>query len=545
MMIRSKLFVSLIATLFVASSAFAATVTVGPNGTFATINAALESLDYNDGQADVLVLESGVVFDEQVVPKGNAGADSTAFPRATGMSVAGFQAAVQSHSDPLTIRSQDSSNPAVITKTTSTPPASFYGMFPADPGDAFTAALVMCGVDITIEGVELRFGNHGGYFMNGMAADFTFQDCLFTHGTTNAQRAEDYCDWNNNYENHSDINPLIGLDNTYVFDGCLIDGLSQENGTDLFDSSFIWFHGYGNSTPVKDEVTTMAFSNCVMRNWDDIIYQSRGNSPIGSGPLSTVVEDCFSYNMPGQFMEFRGQQGSALYNRNVIQTSGNSGFRVRDRDQGQIRQADVVNNLFVSNGNGNIVQIENNGSTNGWTINVVNNTFYGYLTAINQEAGSNAACVLNVANNIFAGTGTAVNGAGFATITATLTNNGFFNNTADVVGAPSGGNNGAVAGDPGFAADSSGGFPAVGGPTDVNLVAAPLSGSDFTDRVGRQNFLPTSNSYIDGGSNAAYNVANYGDVDVDSLDARVQGASIDIGAQETGGQSVVTSWDMY
>ncbi|MCA9412276.1 MAG: hypothetical protein KC944_13760, partial [Candidatus Omnitrophica bacterium] len=59
----------------------ARTLVVRQNGTgnATTINQALEMLDYDDGEADLILIGPGE-YDEQLALKGNAGVDSQMFP---------------------------------------------------------------------------------------------------------------------------------------------------------------------------------------------------------------------------------------------------------------------------------------------------------------------------------------------------------------------------------------------------------------------------------------------------------------------------------
>ena len=345
----SRFFTFLFIGVLIAGSSFAATVYVP--GSAPTINGALELLDYQDGVDDIVIISPGI-YDEQVAPKANAGNDASAFPTSGGLSVANMQAAIQSHTDRLTLRGSDPNDPPVIRIDAATPAP--YGVFPGNPGDFFFSTFVYLGHDITMQNVELR-SNTADYAKNGMASNFVWQDCVLSNGSGDGGPGEDFCDYNNNLDNLSTNDPLIGLDNEYVYSNCIIDGSDVLDGNGArFGSSFVWWHGYGSSAPAGNAVGSgVAFDNCVVRYWDDIIHQFRAPSLGGTSgaPNGLLCQDCFFYST-GDIFNIDGSFADTTIIRNVVDGGDAPGrlFRNGTREgtaRGAISHTVCANNLLV------------------------------------------------------------------------------------------------------------------------------------------------------------------------------------------------------
>jgi hypothetical protein len=536
MMNLSRFFTLLILGAFVAGSSFAATVTVPGNAV--TINGALELLDYNDGEADTVIISPGT-YDEQVFPKGNAGADSTAFPSAGGLTTGAVQASVASHPDALTLRGSDPNNPPVIRIDTYLP--SPYGMFPGDPGDFFFSSFVYGAHDVTCVNIELR-SNPNDYAKNGMATNHVWQDCLFTNGSGDGGAGEDFCDYNNNFEFNSDQDPLIGLDNEYVYSNCIIDGedLLDGNGA-RFGNAFVWWHGYGTGAPARTaQGSGVTFDNCVIRHWDDIVHRvnsnqgGAGGTTPGSGLGPFTMQDCFLSDT-GAVLGIAGAQEDVTVNRNVYDVMSDHFVRLQDRD-GRFPSETYIfsNNITMDNGDGVAAFRVSNTVEATARIHIVNNTLLENSNssgAIRLEGGpSPAGAIVTIANNIIDGSATGLSSTGIRTtdtgLTVNLINNAIFDEVTAVDGTPSS-EVGTVTSAPGY---------------DSTTLVIPTS-PPTTRPV--QGYVPSGVDYVDGGDNASYTAISgvVGTADVDSTNAR--DTNPDIGAQETNGPSLVGGWDMY
>jgi hypothetical protein len=436
---------------------------------------------------------------------------------------------------------------------------SFYGLDYSDPSDAFFASIVVASRDVTLDGIEIRYvGTVAPYGINGQGSEWTFQDCLFSYRST-AGGMDDFFNMQNITRDLSVVDPLIGFDNTYVFDGCVLD-LTNPDNNDYLDHQFIYMGGLQAHAPAPSaNVQSCVFNNTIFRNAKGFIGEMRGHGTAGPDQLvlgwkDITISNCFAENMTVEDRAIFNPEGyTEGWNfLNNVMSVGHGVVDVSNRGGRGPGIMNFANNIFVGPGNAPashaILRMVNNGTGND--IKIINNTFFNYgLNPAILCTGAIPGTYL-IANNIFEGStevaqGIAIDGQNFATLTVSLVNNGFFNNTTNVNGVPSGGEAGSVTTDPAFTTDSTEGFPAVGGATELNVPDSPLSGSDFTDRVGRQNFIPTGAAYIDGGNNASYNVAEFGDFDVDRLNDRIGGSAIDIGAQETNGISAVVGWEQY
>ena len=511
---------------------WAATVSVP--GDTATINGALEMLDYNDGEDDLVLVGPGV-YDEQIFPKGNAGVDSSEFPSVENLSIQAIEDCIASHADRLEIRGSDPNFPPVIRIESASPES--YGFFPGELGRYFYSTVVMGAKDVLFTNIEVR-SNPDEYTINGSASNWVWQDCVFSNGSGSVGAGSDFCDYQNNRELNSDNNPDIGLDNEYVYSNCIIDGEDLLDGSGArFDNAFVWWHGYGGDTPPGEAVGSgVLLENCVIRNWgNDILFNFNSNGMGGTrGGLGPVtVQDCF-FSASQDLFSFRGACEDVVFIRNVIngeQAPGNEGgfaIRIRERNsslgaRGFTEDLVIANNLFV--GTEDFTQVylglQESVTTDEPNLFVVNNTFYDYevsqgVVFVTGPSGGN----LSVANNIFMATetgavGHAVN-VGNPTVNAIVENNLFWNNVTNLTDTSQTISSGNQYGNPGFIS------------TSVIIPDRPPV------PVLQQGFVPSSIFAIDAGSMQAYQVIGdvIGLLDVDSDNTRPTSGQIDIGAQE-------------
>ncbi|MCA9413139.1 MAG: hypothetical protein KC944_18135 [Candidatus Omnitrophica bacterium] len=549
MLNRIKVLCLLTLSLAVCSATFADTFTVRKDGSgnFTTIQAALESLDYNNGVNDVILIGPGV-YDQQFTANGDAGADSVRYPNVFNMTLATVEAAYASHPDSLTLKGENPNDPPVLTYISGADKTQQpYGMFPSDPSDFFEAGLVHCGNNVTYENVDIRHGSLG-YCMNGMSAGTVFEDCLFTNGTTASQGYDDFWDFNNNINITSAVNANIGADNEYTFNNCIWDGESVIDQS-IFGSTAVYFHGFDSFADPNTfyQIGGVAASGCIMRNWGDNIFQPRGREQKDRGIAYLTIEDCFSQNIP-RVATMHGAMETGLVNRCVFDISGgDDAIELSDRDGGLYATAIIANNIISGTSASNRSLRLRPNDTAGRTIiqtanwSVVNNTFYGYNGAgilTDGDVGlAGSSCTMTIANNILHGDGggaaIGVNHTATATggtLTINLVNNGFFGNGGgDVVGTVSS-NTGAVNADPAYSDGT-----ALSIPADTNWGVKPV-----------QQLNPTG-AYLGGGNDAAYSAiaGTVGAQDVDGSNPRTGGGDgIDIGAQENEPVAVL-DWNVY
>ena len=255
MLNRIKILCLLSLTLAVSTATFADVVTVRKDGSgnFLTIQAALESLDYNNGVDDTVIIGPGI-YDQQITANGDAGADSVRYPNVFNMTTATVQAAFASHTDNLTLQGENPNDPPVLTYITGVDKTQQpYGTFPNDPSDFFEASIVHCGNNVTYDNVEIRHGNIE-YCQNGMSRNTVYNDCLLTMGLPAGAGHDAHFNLNNNIEITSAVDPSIGADLGYTWNNCVWDGASTDDGS-LHDGDGLYFHGF-DSVPGGAEVGT-------------------------------------------------------------------------------------------------------------------------------------------------------------------------------------------------------------------------------------------------------------------------------------------------
>jgi len=493
------------------------------SGDATTINGALEMLDYNDGEDDVVLIGPGL-YSEQIKPKGNAGVDSTAFPVIFDLSLEKIEAAYSSHTDHLTLEGIESVAPPVITVVTGT--VDPYGFFPGDPGDYMTSALLLCGNGVTYKNLEIRHsgGGNATYAMNGQASGVVFEDCLFTNGLPEWAAHDDFCDYQTNAALTSIVNATVSADNDYTYLNCLMDGRSKIDGS-LFDSVFIWFHGFEEIVELAnvDPVGGVIFEGCTVRHWDNLIHEFRGRTGSGTGLAFSRIEDSFFEGVGGLF-EWRGSQGPGVFNRNVVKNLGTNeaAVRMRNRSQAMPSELTVANNLIVGATSSSSAMVllgfDDDNSVPGTNpiVRVVNNTFHDYSGGAVVITGNSPRGQAVVANNTFTGREGASDQIGVSVqnqlVHSEVFNNLFFNNSIDIDGAPDLNQNNVFA-DPEF--------------LTTILIEPELPGAPTV-----QGFLPLSAAAVGAGSAAIYQELEpvIGNLDVDGDTREV----IDIGAQWIG-----------
>lgn len=540
MLNRIKTLCVLTVSLAVATASFGATVTVRKDGTgnFLTVDAALESLDYQDGENDLVLIGPGV-FDGQVTVNAHAGANSTRYPNAFNMTGALVESAYLTHTDALTLRGENPNDPPVLTVLTGEDRAPQpYGVFPNEPGDFFFASLVMVGNNATFENIDFRHGMID-YCINGQAAGIVFNDCLFTNGL--AGGGESYGNYNNNIEITSHVNAAIAADNEYTFNNCLFDGLNKVDGISFQPGDAFYFHGYGE-IPLKPNTDPPLygfthFSGCTFRDWASTIHVATTQSGVYYRGLdNVVVEDCFSDNVSNT-LNSRGPGQSTVVNRNVFKLGGvnsSRGIEISTRNGGIQRNLIVSNNIFDATVPNQQLRLDMDANSTSapqvgdWR--VVNNTFFGATGPAIETSGSltspGGSVAIVIANNILntdGGVGVRHNASG--PVTVDLVNNAFFGNAADIDGAGAVNTNvGVVNADPQF---------------DNTAVTQPATPG--ASQV--QGFNPTNAAYLNAGSQAAYNAVSsvVGTLDVDQTHTT---ANVDIGAQQNEPISVL-DWSIY
>ncbi len=386
----------------------AATLVVEQDGSgdATTINAALEMLDYNDGEDDVVLIGPGV-YDEQIKPKGNAGVDSTAYPKIFEMTLEKVEAAYSSHPDHLTLEGIDNADPPVITIRTAN--QEFYGFFPNYQSDSSKAGLLFCGNGVTYQNIEIRPSGSDGYVMTGQASDIVFEDCLFTNAASASSRANHYAVLQNSSDLTSILNATLSADNNYTFRNCHLDGRSNVDGS-LYDQPLFWFNGYPDRPELAnaDRVGGVNISGCIFRNWEGGVHEFRGRTGYATGLAFTMIEDCYFENVERLF-QWRGSQGPGVFNRNVVKGVRSRGYAIRFRERFQAMPSEMIvaNNIFMGGGpsDGGVMEfnINDNNSVpgNNPSISVINNSFVHYSGNGILIQGTSPRGKIVVANNIF------------------------------------------------------------------------------------------------------------------------------------------------
>ncbi|MDP8244607.1 MAG: hypothetical protein P9L94_11040 [Candidatus Hinthialibacter antarcticus] len=466
----------------------AQTVTVNSSGgaDFTNIQAAINSINPTNGQPDIIEVQDGATYTEQIVLGGLPPIDQAAI----GSFITDL---VNENRDPLIVRGigakpviwPDSGNLAA------------YGVFENDAGDNFTAGIAFFGDDITLENVEIRQPDgNSSYGLNGQANKITFKEVLFK--PTTSDQAEDFF----NVNNSDGVVTLFGNGGTYSFEDCVFDG---ENEDGVKANAKIYFHGISDlATPMT---SVFNFDGCEFKNTNDELTRLRAR-PASQGSIDINMTNCRFVDNDAKALYLQGNGVNTIdgcwfeNNTNgadVNQTSDASTIFVHERD-GHSPSLIVKNTVFANNASNNatnntvdgryaVILVQNGNDVSG-DITIDHCTFDGNGAAVrffDPNLRDRKATITNTifSNNITAGiTGDGNDGTNLSYVPdsvefldITITNSLFFSNGVNFdVGTDSG----TVSGDPMFADATfklSDGSPASGAATDGTDIGAVQGGT--------------------------------------------------------------------
>ncbi len=470
-------------TFFISASAEAATLLVRQDGCgdATTINEALEMLDYNDGEPDIVWIGPGT-YDEQLTLKGNAGVDSVPFPRIAQLTQDLLEQCYESHPDPLTLVGADPADPPRIILEEVSP--HFYGFYPEELGDNYAPSVLLGGNDISIHGIHFTLpANHVGFL--GQGTNLLFEDCGFEEPNRN----HPFFIIEGNSDLSTTVNPVIAADNVIRFERC--------SCPKIYSDSFLEADRF---------ISELIVRKCIAEG------DGRSSLFVLRNVEHLRVEDCFFTDFY-HIATIQGESEKVVFNRNMCPDGINSAL-----DLFNAPMETIVTNNIITRYSKPIEADFDSPATPGRTLSVVNNTFQEYFhTGIEIEGNDPGTVIL--ANNIFSGDGgsTAINLASVPSASASLYSNLYFNNQSDLVDAfEIHAEVGKVTGDPMF---------------NLLLLPPPPTPGAIRD-VG---FTPVPDSLVvDAGDMVAYNrvESEVGNFDVDRIGSRRDGSGIDIGAQE-------------
>lgn len=480
----NKLFASFaVSALFIGANAQAQTVTVGASGAnFTSLQAAIDSINPTNGQADIIEIMDGGDYDEQLVVGGLDPAESS-----TGTFITDL---VNQNRDPLVIRGTGAAKPKIGPSDGGG--LVNYSVFENDPlGDNFAAGIAFFGKGITFENVEIRQPAGSGYAMNGQGVELVFNNVLFKPNTID--QAEDFINFNNSER----IGELFGgTGNSAVFENCVFDG-ERADGS-LTPNTLVYYHGINEPFGIVD---SFVFKGCTFKNISSDITRLRSRNPANSA-VNQEVLDCVFENIQGGGLSVDGAgekivDGSVFRNHHnapdVSPDSINGAIQIRGRD-GFTGKLTVTDSIFTNNGLDGASDLENraaviiqNDGTNGDVI-IDHCTFDSNGTGIRAIDGAWRPRTVTITNSIFSNHaafgfsgdavltgGTSYVGSGLeADLALTFTNCLFFNNAAGNfdIGAETA----SVNGDPLYANTTtfalSNGSPAIGKATDGSNIGA-------------------------------------------------------------------------
>lgn len=480
----NKLFsaVALSATL-IGLNAQAQTITVGASGAdFTSLQAAINSIDATNGQADVIEIIDGGDYDEQLVLGGLPPIDAASGAFITDL--------VNQNRDALVIRGTGATKPKIGPSEGGG--LVNYGVFENDLGDNFAAGIAFFGKDITIENVEIRQPAGGGYGLNGQGVELTFSDVLFKPNTVDQQ--EDFF----NFNNSDGVATLFGgTGNSATFENCEFDG-EREDGS-LSDSTFLYYHGINEPIGVVD---SFKFEGCTIKNFAGDFTRLRARAPENC-IINQEVINCVFENIQGGGLSVDGAgqktvDGSVFRNHHnaagISPDDVNAAILIRGRS-GSTGSLTVTNSIFTDIGTSGASDLENraaiviqNDGSNG-DIVIDHCTFDGNGTGIRALDNQWRPRTVTVTNSIFSnhaaygasGDGVLADGA-FSYVGSgleedlalTFTNCLFFNNA--VGNFDIGTETASVTGDPLYADvvtyALSNGSPALGAATDGTNIGA-------------------------------------------------------------------------
>lgn len=503
----------------IAFESFGATVVVRKDGTgdFTSINAALESLNYQDGIDDVVLIGPGV-YDGQLTIKGNAGVNSTAYPDPSTMTPALVEAAYTSHSDHLTLQGEDQLNPPLLTYINGIDAGiRNFGLFPENVGSQVHTHIFLCGTHITFTNLEIRHSDHTVHAIAGQGSNILFDTCKFSNARSSTSFATDFWAIGGNDKLTSRSNVNISADNSYTLSGCMIDGMSTTDGS-LPWGNTIHFLGFRDS--VGPEPTGgLTIDQCIVKNWNNEVLALRGDPAIGTSLGNLTITNTHFSSFPSSTILLWNVRGTSNVLNNVFSSPG---IIYPALLLASLGLSVFANNVFLDFPRPVEVTLNSNYLVPA-NIRLVNNTFYSYDTCITVKGLSSHNDNIILANNIFD-----TNDSSFPRTTVLL--NGWFLGTLSLVNNLFAGNQERLVSAfhfPYFVPSLETGN--ISGPSlfSNTLAMEPdYPGSGFANNP----FSLTSESPAIGRGDSTY-VSGIYDLDGDERIAPI-GSAIDIGAQE-------------
>ncbi len=471
-------------------TAQAQTVTVNSSGgaDFTSIQAAIDSINPTNGEADIIEIQDGATYTEQIVLGGLPPIDQAAI----GSFITDL---VNQNRDPLIVRGVGAK--PVIWPDSANIVA--YGVFENDAGDNFNAGIAFFGDDITLENVEIRQPDgNSAYGLNGQANKLTFKDILFK--PTTSDQGEDFI----NVNNSDGVVTLFGNGGTYTFEDCVFDG-ENENGAKA--NAKIYFHGINDlATPMT---SVFNFTGCEFKNTNEEVTRLRGRQAT-QGSIDVNIKDCRFVDNDSKVLYFQGAgnntiEGSFFENNvngaDVNPLGDDSVVFIRERSQ-HVPGVTIKNSIFKNNGSTDVAAADpggeqraailiKNGNEGQGDITIDHCTFDANGTAIrffDPEIRDRSATITNsiFTNNIAAAiTGDGNDGTNLSYVPdsvsfldVTITNCLFFDNGVDF---DAGTDAGTITADPMFVDDTtyalSDGSPASGAATDGTDIGAVQGGT--------------------------------------------------------------------
>lgn len=466
----------------------AQTVTVNSSGgaDFTSIQAAIDSINPTNGEPDIIEIQDGATYTEQLVLGGLPPIDQAAI----GSFITDL---INENRDPLTIRGVGA-KPIIASDSANLVE---YGVFENDASDRFTAGIAFFGSGITLENVEIHQpAAEGVYALNGQANDITFRSVLFKPTSTVAD--EDFF----NVNNSSSVADSYGSGGTYLFEDCVFDG-EREDGSK--GNVKVYFHGLDEvSSPVTSQFT---FKNCEFKNTADELTRLRARA-IDQGSIDVNIADCVFRDNDAKALYLQGAGNYTIENswfenntngEDNSPTSDASTIFLNERSQ-YVPGLMLKNTVFTNNASNNAsestvderraVILVQNGDNGQGDVMIDHCTFDGNGAAIrffDPNLRDRSATITNTifSNNITAGiTGDGNDGTNLSYVPdsvefldITITNCLFFQNGVDF---DSGSDSGTITGDPMYADATfklSDGSPASGAATDGTDIGAVQGGT--------------------------------------------------------------------
>lgn len=436
----------IVVLLAAGTTAMAQTVTVSKSGSanFTSVQAAINSINATNGQADIINILDSATYEEQIVIGGLPPIDA-----ASGTFISNLAA---QNRDAIIIR-----GPATGERPKLAAPSAGlvnYGVFEENPDDNFKAGVVYFGKNITLENVAIYQPGQGSeaYGINGQGVGITFKNCLFQHNPNSTDATEDFYNMNNSAVVADLFN---NVPNDVLFDGCVFDGAKSDGSN--YDNTMVYYHG--TNEPGLDENfgynSTIKFAGCTFKNFGDNLTRLRSRQA-GQEDIRQEMLNCKFIDNVGNTLSVDGGGvkivDGCLFsnNTNGEATSGDTdraALYVRGRD-GRTGDVTIKNTIFTNNASRDAFDLPGdqqwaavyvtNDTANG-IITVDHCTFDGNSVGIRFADGSARARTANVSNSIFSNnvaaglsgdslSGSYVGNANEANLALTMTNCLFFNN---------------------------------------------------------------------------------------------------------------------